>query len=255
MFLFIILCINFAPAPVELIFQMARMMDEKLAPVKHGLNFVLQDAVDPWERIHTETTEVAKSIRAIQLKPVSDYYGTPQKHYCMVLGKITHAEIRCAHIWPNATAGRGLEAMGLSTTDVSSPRNFLRLHKSLEHAFDHKRLTFIPSNPAESEGLLSLRVFVLDPKLADEEYEFASDYAGVVDKLATVHEKDFHYKFGRGKRPFLRLLAVHARRSFDKARMNGWIEDDVDQSGQSRANELARMSLGIPDTVKDSIFI
>jgi hypothetical protein len=39
--------------------------------------------------------------------------------------------------------GNFLESLGLSAADANNPRNFLRLNKSIEKAFDEKRLTFL----------------------------------------------------------------------------------------------------------------
>jgi hypothetical protein len=63
--------------------------------------------------------------------------------------------------------GNFLESLGLSAADANSPRNFLRLNKSIEKAFDEKRLTFLKT-PNKNENIIQLKIVILDPDLKDE---------------------------------------------------------------------------------------
>lgn len=182
-----------------------RELDVKLAPLRRGLDHVLDEAMDPWENIKSEKTETVKATSVSNLDPVPAFYGTPKQHYCMVLGKCTHSDIICAHIWPKLTAGRGLNVFDLPAEAVSNPRNFLRLHHAIEKAFDRKRLTFVPAGFFE-ESTVNLEVKILDPALRSESFS-ANEMNITMDSL---HGKEFHFKFPVDRCPYLRLLAVHA---------------------------------------------
>ncbi len=220
------------------------ILKSEFAPIKRGLDYVLSQTADPWELIHTEVSNVIKQNEASFLEPVSAFYGTERQYYCMVLGKnVTHSEIICSHIWPKHTGGRGLELFDLQTSDVNNPRNFLRLHKSIKNAFDHKRLTFIPTGAAPSaDGSdILLNLVILDPQLMKESFETS----GSTIAFADLHDKPMDYIFRQNKQPFMRLLDNHTKQAFEKARANGWIDQEEESAGRQRANELARMSIGL----------
>ena len=214
------------------------MLDRKLAPLRHGLDHVVSEAIDPWENIHSEKSDVAKSLSESVLGPVSNFYGIPKRHYCMVLGTCKNADIICSHIWPKHTAGRGLNIFELPPESVSHPQNFLRLHRAIEQAFHRKRLTFIPAGSFE-ETTVNLEVKILDPALRSEILSFN----GTNITMDSLDGKEMDIKFSADKCPYLRLLAAHALQAFKSARMNGWIIDIVDTGRRQRAYELARRSL------------
>jgi hypothetical protein len=197
------------------------------------LKYALELTTDPWEQIHSEITEVIVAESTPHLDDVSTFYGTPKQHYCMVLGNVLNCHVICAHIWPKFTNGNGLGLMELKRTDVNSPRNFLRLHKSIESAFDKKRLIFL----RDMEG--NLFVSILDPKLLSEEFEANNcKFAfGSIDNLR------FDYKFTDQVKPFMRLLAVHAVKALEKAQLLGWVEAGDFPARRERALELARLSI------------
>ena len=63
----------------------------------------------------------------------------------MICGR--YADVVNAHIWPKHTHGENLLSMfGLSNDSLDDPRNYLRLSKSLELAFDNKTITIIQQN-------------------------------------------------------------------------------------------------------------
>jgi hypothetical protein len=213
----------------------------ELAPVKKALDLVVAELLDPWERIHSETESTIGAAEQLNIEPVSSYYGTPKKAWCMVLGKATHCQVRCAHIWPRWTIGSGLEAFDLSNADVNNPRNFLRLNRAVERAFDHKRLMFVPESLG-SMGELTLKVVILDPALPGEDLSFNN----ATVKFSTIHNKRFSHVFMPGKMPFTRLLANHALQAMNKAKTLGWIPDNNPEAAPARSSaiEMARRSLG-----------
>lgn len=189
-----------------------------LAPMTKAIKLVVTELLDPWERINSETESVVEAAEQRNLNPVSDFYGMSDKAMCMVLGKATNCQIKCAHIWPRCTLGRGLETFDLSNTDVNNPRNFLRLHGAIERAFDHKRLMFVPETLG-AEGELQFKVVILDPSLHSEDLTFNNTTV----KFSTVHNKLFSYTFVSNKMPYTRLLANHALQATNKAKSLGWI--------------------------------
>jgi hypothetical protein len=213
------------------------MIDEALKPLRLALDHVLESATDPWENIRSTSTEAIKAATSPHLNDVCKFYNISKK-VCMVLGKITHAEIICSHIWPAHTLGRGLQSFKLQQEDVNNPRNFLRLHKDIECAFDHKRLYFeYVSGPSP----LILRVVLLDPNLHSENIRFNN---GATKPFSEIHNQLLSHQFLDDKKPFLRLLSVHAYQAITKARNQNWIPDPSDMTSRIARNlELARLSL------------
>jgi hypothetical protein len=220
--------------------EVGPLIMREVGPLKKSLDIVLADMLDPWEGIHSETDSVVDTNETINLEPVSDFFKMKKKGQCMVLGACSHTQITCAHIWPRYTKGRGLEAYELTRMDVNNPRNFLRLHKSIERAFDHKRLTFVPVTMS-SDGELLMEVVLLDPTLFDEDIS----YNQITVKFRTLHHKHFDYIFTPTKYPFTRLLSAHTIRAFSRGKGIGWPEAlNHEAEARSSAVEQARRSLG-----------
>jgi hypothetical protein len=224
------------------------IIDRKIAPINSSLaqtnkalKCVMSIMLDPWEGIKSEITEAVQNATMANLPVISTYYGIPQHHYCMVLGPgTTHCNIICAHIWPRHTYGRGLETFDLNPNDINEPRNFLRLHRTIENAFDHKRLYFDLSENNHIDGQIILKVVILDPALKNVDLT----YGGMTVKMSTIDNRDFHHVFTVPIKPYMRLLAVHANQAINKAYMMGWISDDLDYAARrDRALNLARLSL------------
>ena len=214
----------------------------ELAPLKASLEFVVSEATDPWEIIHTEISNIAKTRSTSYRDQICDFYGISKTHYCMVLGKASHCDIVSAHIWPNHTGGHGLDTFGLTTTDLTNPRNFLRLHDKIEKAFDRKHLTFLPANDFNdgASDVVSLMVVILNPALLFETLAYNEES---ID-MESLDGKIFHHNFPVDKTPFLRLLAVHALRAHQRAVEYGWIlNNTMLAERKARARDLARRSL------------
>jgi hypothetical protein len=214
-------------------------LDTKLQPMNRALNCMLETALDPWENIRSMGTEAIVAATAPHINDVCSFYGVVKKRYCMVLGSVTHSHVICSHIWPCHTHGNGLSSFNLNAEDVNSPRNFLRLHKDIERAFDHKRLYFDYVDGVAS-GPIRFRVVLLDPKIFAENINVNNGTMPFRD----VHKKELDYQFVGDKKPFLRLLSLHADRALLKARSMNWIADDGDViSRRARNIDLARLSL------------
>ena len=214
-------------------------LDAKLNPMNRALNLVMESVLDPWENIRSIETEAIVAASEPHIDDVCEYYRISKKHYCMLLGKVTHCNIICSHIWPSHTYGRGLTSLDLQVEDVNSPRNFLRLQKDIELAFDHKRLYFEYVGGV-APGPIRLRVVLLDPQIFAENINVNNRKMPFRD----VHEKVLDHQFVDDRMPFLRLLSLHADKALLKARSMNWILDEGDViSRRARNVDLARLSL------------
>jgi hypothetical protein len=212
---------------------------DELRPVKTALAFALYSALDPWEHIISLDTQVVVNRSLNHLASVSNYYGTGRHHYCMFLGAATHCDIICSYIWPQHTAGEGLEVFGLEKGCVDDPRNFLRLHKSLEKAFDRKRIIF-DCVPATTAGEFKLQLNILDPDFRNDaiSYNNSTVFGSDLDNTQS------HYIFREDRLPFRRLLSMHIQKAITNAKARGWILDEADGAAlRERAIQLARLSL------------
>jgi hypothetical protein len=77
-------------------------LQTELAPIKRALDHVMLQALDPWEKVHTERESVVSNAEKTNLPLVSSFYDISKTNYCMMLGKIKNVHIICAHIWPEA---------------------------------------------------------------------------------------------------------------------------------------------------------
>jgi len=172
-----------------------------------------------------------------------------KNHTCMVLGKCTHCHIICSHIWPKSTLGKGLESFGLNAGDVNSPRNFLRLHEDIEDVFDKKYLTFLPT-PGDS---CSLTVHVLNPDILSKTIRISeTTYVSFAD----IHGRRMDYRFSddSSRRPFMRILSLHALSAFGTARQLGWVEGHEIELGRDEAFKLAARSLSEESPIMTAFF-
>jgi len=188
-------------------------------------------AIDPWD---ITARSQGSSVSSLPKQVIINYYGL-HEHQCMICGRCN--DVVNAHIWPKHTHGENLLSMfGLATEHLNDARNYLRLAKSLELAFDNKTATVI-----EQDGQLVL--FVLDDVLKKQP---------VSNTRFTFN--DFHLwplKFGNLNRPFLRILAAHCRNSFIDAFRLKRIDSETYKLGY---NSSRRMLNASPDGAKAKIF-
>jgi hypothetical protein len=192
----------------------------EFVPIRKALILTLQSLLDPWEKIAKSSTSGSSKSSLVEYdrKDICEYYGIPESHYCMVIGLCYHCDVSCAHIWPKHTYGDGIEQFELKREEINSPRNFLRLHKAIEKAFDSKHLIFLPSSDGGSNTFV---VRVLNRNILLNEFP--------VDKCKSMKFEDIdgqkmHCDFRGEKYPFRRLLAYHASKALDVAERNNWIE-------------------------------
>jgi hypothetical protein len=224
----------------QVIAEVVKPIEDALKPMKDALKHTLELVLDPWEQIHSEVTEIIEAESNLHLDNVSDFYSIPKNQYCMVLGKVTYCHVICAHIWPKCTMGKGLDVIGLERRDINSPRNFLRLHKSIENAFDKKRLYF--SYIMEGDDIRFV-VKILDPTLLQETLTVAKD---TTISFASLQDVSFHYKFVLPCKPFLRTIVIHAMRALENAKAIGWVDGGDFPARRERLLDLARLSLEEP---------
>jgi len=219
-------------------------INEKLNVLQNmetALNHLMSSAMDPWEKTSGSRSHAAADGLS---EDVLSFYGFNGDHrLCHIVGKVKHASaagsstaaggqadalVKTAHIWPNHTNGVGLPLFGLAIKDLTSPRNFLRLHEQVEKAFDHRRLTIVFHG-----GQLS--AYVLDPSLMNMRIK------GTQYTFRDCHQ--YPLTFLNDERPFHRLLAAHAAKSFAFAEVQGWIQPHERGALEIKAKELARHSL------------
>ena len=229
--------------------------------MKISQKLVISSMLDPWETIRSLSSENIRAQNNYHKQSVCTYYNInkDEEGYCMVLGNVCgESEVICSHIWPGHMNGNFLDSFGLTLKDSNIPRNFFRLNRSIEKAFDEKRLIFLKT-PNEDENIIQLKIVLLDPDLKDEtkkdnnkNYYFVK---GVKKYLKDLDNQDFVYKFAPNRKPYLRLLAFHTKCAIDKARGIGWIPDDGQfEEYRTRNIELARLSLNDPCKIFDALF-
>ena len=171
---------------------------------------------------------------------LADYYecahaNRPGELKCMVLGRFLRRDlVRAAHIWKFCTQGRGLEAFGLEETDLGSPRNGLLVAEAIEQAFDVKRLCLL-WDPLGRRIVLH----VLDPTLKTEAVVPGGE------RFADIHGRPLLAPTARY--PFRRVLAFHARASFNRALRAKWISDDEFK----QFHDFLRLSEGAVDPARE----
>ncbi|CAM4934607.1 unnamed protein product [Rotaria socialis] len=176
-------------------------IDTKFNNLSNELNLLFElvqptigRAIDPWD---VTARSQGSSGNSLPKQVINKFYNINENE-CMICGSCN--DVVNAHIWPKHTHGEHLLSMfNLSNDGLNDPRNYLRLAKSLELAFDNKSLTIIIQN-----GQLVL--YVLDDMLKKQR---------VSNTRYTF--KDCHLwplNFGNDNRPFFRILAAHCRNSF-----------------------------------------
>jgi len=174
-------------------------------------------SLDPWEDLPSDSSRLRKDFRnRVILFYNADDNAAAQ---CMVTGSRAtgHKGVIAAHIWPSATKGVGLARFGLAPQDIHSPRNGMLLLKSIESAFDQKRVAF-----AYNSVRRTFDFAVLDRSLDLHPIDATSDAVGAPSMTTFKH---FHGKplqlppasSEYGAFPFRRLLAWHFVHALDKA--------------------------------------
>ena len=142
------------------------------------------------------------------------FYGLPSEKYCQVLGQqLEHTKVVNAHIWPRSST-KTLPLFDLKMEDIHNPRNLLRLHQSIERAFDRRELAFIAGDND------SFTVKVLSRQLMSEQLK------GIQMRFADIDGEKLKIP-KQGSIPYRRLLAHHSILAHRYAREKGWINDDL----------------------------
>ena len=227
-----------------------REMHAKIEEIAHelsGMNqataIVMRKGLTPWDRTSHSRSHAA----AENLTPgVLEHYGFGgDRNLCHLVGHVNgaangpEAAVITAHIFPNHTGGEGLELYGLRQSDIDNPRNFLRLHKQVEKAFDSRRLTIV-----RHQGQLC--AYLVDKSLS------GTKLSGIKKPHLTFG--DCHLRplaFSNNEFPFRRLLAGHAADTFAYAQRMGWRGHEQQYEEDTRVMELASFSLD--KTAQDNI--
>ena len=193
------------------------------------------DELDIWTESKRTRTEEGAFKDATAAYYECAHADRPGELKCMVLGRFLRRDTVCAvHIWKLCTQDRGLEAFGLEESDLGSPRNGLLVAEAIEQAFDIKRLCLL-WDPLGRRIVLH----VLDPTLKAESVVPGGE------RFANVHGRPLLAP--SGKYPFRRLLAFHARASFNRALRAKWISDDEFK----QFHDFLRLSEGAVDPARE----
>jgi hypothetical protein len=196
-----------------------------MASQRANMVILLRHVFDPWEKISSSQSAVSATCQG----RICAFYGI-EDHICQLLGvAVGRMHVTSGNIWPKHTLGLQLHEFGLEKHDVSNVRNFLRLHSSVEKAFDCKRLTFVPQND-------NIVCHVLDPKILP--LPIGATGRSFID----FHLQPLHFR--NIQRPLRRLLAVHVQKALRHAVHQGWMDACDLPAYEVRAQELARHSAG-----------
>ena len=115
------------------------------------------------------------------------------------------------------------------------------MHVRIEKAFDRKQLYFehIPNEDILSTSI-ELKVVVVDGSLLETEFEMC----GKSYSFELLHDHSFFHEFDLARKPFLRLIALHAVKTIENAGKMGWIDVGDLVARKDRMLRLARLSLG-----------
>jgi len=229
--------------------QKQSTMSQQQSIMIRPLQYLTMRLMDGWEDIHSSkpaSEDVRPAEESKELKQTSTiYYGITNK-FCQVLGPQT-PHVVSAHIWPKSKHHE-LPLFHLLSSDINNPRNLLRLHRDIEHAFDQKRLTFVPVS-SSNFSKFQVKLMSTDEKWLDTEIkDTALSFRQLENKPLLMGEN-----CAPNHLPFRRILSFHVQMSFRAAERNGWIPSRDLTEMQIWANEMARYSLGELSSLSDLI--
>jgi len=159
-------------------------LDSKVGQIADSIGHVVSDMINPWSVICTEdgSEKEGETLK----DSILQYYGI-KDNKCMIVGNVhwDDSKIINAHLWPNHTKGKGLTFFGLDNAEYSRPRNFLRLQKQIEYAFDHHQIVLDPI--FESDSSFRLKIVVLYRKLLEVKTPLFRTVVGRKKKLCPIH--------------------------------------------------------------------
>ena len=235
-------------------------VDRKVGQTARGLSAVMDDVFAPWNYIRSSDgsnkSEVGDAAVS-RTNSLVNYYGIATDA-CMLLGRCSApARIICAHLWPNHTKGQGLNFLGLEVEDVHCSRNFLRLHKDLERAFDRYEIALLPvwsplPAPAALPGQPASTPFRLKVTVMKKELLNSAERVTISSSRALSWQEidglESNCEFGSLRspgRPYTRVLAQHMHSAIKAAEQYGWIEEPAD-IGELRERALLVLRHSLP---------
>ena len=166
---------------------------------------------DPWALAsrtrHQQDTFKLKLINLYQRRSPDK----PDSIRCMVLDvDVSPDSIIAAHIWPASTNGRGLRRFNLDATCLNEGRNGLLLHRAIEKAFERKQICFVFNQMNQD-----FKVKILCPRIKNKE---------IMEKFRFASIEAKPLKLPNSVWPYQRLLNWHAKRAFEYAHNESWID-------------------------------
>jgi hypothetical protein len=117
--------------------------------------------------------------------------------------------ITLSHLLPRSTVATERQTLGYGKADIENIRNSLLLCKGIEEAFDHKFLSFVPTDKPFSDNRYKLHIWVESIKL-DPIYEGATQTIGDFNGYPLILSVDSSATHN----PFKRALSYQAFRAF-----------------------------------------
>jgi hypothetical protein len=211
--------------------KVVRRMSLRFKLICEELGVQRSDRLDIWtdgKRSRIENKAFRKS--------VIDFYqiGTATP-VCMVTGVAN--EVVAAHLYKSSTRGRGLIEYGLKRLDYRNPRIGVLLVKSIEEAFDVKKVCFL-YDPLQQ----SLHLKVLDPSLMTVAVYVGGPTFAVVDGMPLRFPVGTTFQG-----PYRRILCFHAKCAFENAVEEGWIGGSNEYAAYFEFSEGASIPADVED--------
>jgi hypothetical protein len=155
------------------------------------------------------------------------YYGRgsyfSNKVRCMVTDEWHRRDwVRAEHIWKFKMKGLGLHKFNLEKRDSASPRNGILMLKALEDEFTIKNICFIYDPLHQNFKIKVLKPDIMDTVIVNSKTN---------KTFGDINDSILHHPMNRY--PFRRILSFHARCAHKKARENGWITAEEENSFES----------------------
>ena len=188
------------------------------------LRLTLAAQANPWETISQSHYSIDDSAE-VRTASIA-YYGLSGDDECQVVGRLPdqttipaqrQGKIVNSHIWPRH-AITNLPLFNIPQSDIHNPRNVLRLHKQIERAFDHRKLTLIANENGDGFTLKVLSTDLLGNR---------TPLNGTTVTFQDI--QGWPLNLPSGQFPYRRLLAHHCLLTYRNARTMGW-DDSIDMN-------------------------
>jgi hypothetical protein len=204
-------------------------LSEEITKLSLKVDYILQqnndrliNDLDCWDTSSTRTAEEQEEFKNNLIVYYQCGQTNTKKIKCMVLNTFFDRNlVRASHIWKSSTKGIGLRKFKLKESDINNTRNGLLMYKSIEKAFDNKKLCFLYD---PFVGNLYIKILCNELR---EKFIMDEKTRTTVNELRTFNDIDHAVlHLPPDVFPYRRLLNWHGRCSFKNAKANKWINED-----------------------------